>query len=64
MKINSLSIDYHSIELGGVDPSDYPDFCDAYVEYAEDTSGRPLTDEELEQIPSEVAQSLAFESLL
>ena len=56
--------DLRNIELGGVDPSDYPDFCDAYVSYAETLEGRPLTEEELEQIPSEIAQSLAFESLI
>ena len=37
------------IELGGVDMNDYPDFCDAYVEYAEKLDGTPLTDNELEE---------------
>lgn len=52
------------VELGGVDSEDYPDFCDAYVEYAEDLSGRPLTEHELEQIPSEIILEMAYEWLL
>ena len=28
---------------------DYPDFCDAYIEYAE-KDGVPMTDEELEEL--------------
>jgi len=27
--------------------NDYPDFCDAYVEYAEKADGTPLTDAEI-----------------
>tara|TARA_Y100000389_G_scaffold156808_1_gene157768 strand:+ start:83 stop:307 length:225 start_codon:yes stop_codon:yes gene_type:complete len=38
-----------NIELGGVDMKDYPDFCDAYVEYAEKLDGTPLTENELEE---------------
>ena len=63
MYINGLHIDNSTIELGGVDPSDYPDFCDAYVEYAETLAGRPLTEGELDTL-DHLAQSLAFESLL
>ena len=37
-----------NIELGGVDMTDYPDFCDAYVESAEKLDGTPLTEVELE----------------
>lgn len=33
----------------GIDMRDYPDFCDAYLSYAE-IDGRPLTDEELDYI--------------
>lgn len=45
-----------NVEVGGVDMSDYPDFCDAYIvsaEYAEDE--RPLTDEELEAVNRDTA---------
>lgn len=55
------------IHVGGVDSSDYPDFCDAYIESAVwKDSGEYLTEEELEALDSdgELAQSLAFETLL
>ena len=35
-------------EFDDVDGGDYPDFCDAYISYAEHTDGTPLTDEELD----------------
>jgi hypothetical protein len=46
-------IDYDTIEIDGIDTSDYPDFCDAYISYAEYTDGTPLTDEELERMTEE-----------
>tara|TARA_Y100001973_G_scaffold86082_1_gene128690 strand:- start:1446 stop:1664 length:219 start_codon:yes stop_codon:yes gene_type:complete len=47
-----------SVEVEGIDPSDYPDFCDAYISYAEiyftDTNGneqkREATEEELDEL--------------
>ncbi len=36
-----------SVEIAGVEMYDYPDFCDAYVEYAEKLDGTPLSDAEL-----------------
>tara|TARA_R100001015_G_C4601150_1_gene156092 strand:- start:1028 stop:1222 length:195 start_codon:yes stop_codon:yes gene_type:complete len=47
-----IPIDYtkiRSVEVEGIDPSDYPDFCDAYIGYAE-IDGREATDEELEEL--------------
>lgn len=35
-------------EFDDVDGGDYPDFCDAFISYAEHTDGTPLTDEELD----------------
>ena len=57
-----------NIELGGVDMNDYPDFCDAYVEYAEKLVGTPLTDNELEEFSMleetmDYINSNAYESL-
>ena len=48
-----------NIELGGVDMNDYPDFCDAYVEYAEKLDGTPLTDVELEAF-SELDETMSY----
>jgi hypothetical protein len=38
-----------NVELGGIDTSDYPDFCDAFIESAE-IDGVELTDEELNEL--------------
>lgn len=41
---------YFNIEFDGIDHSDYPDFADAFICYAEHNSGEPLTEEELDQL--------------
>lgn len=38
-----------NIDLDGIDTRDYPDFCDAYICYAE-KDGIPLTEEELDKL--------------
>lgn len=41
------------VEIGGVDPLDYPDFCDAYVESARWLdSGAKLSYDELDELES------------
>lgn len=55
-----------NIRLDGVDPKDHPDYCDAYVESA-DYLGESLDDDQLEWLNEyhpEIAQGMAFESLL
>lgn len=39
------------VEVDGIDPKDYPDFCDAYISYAvwKDT-GVELTEDELSEL--------------
>lgn len=57
----------HNIEIEGVDSRDYPDFCDAFIAYAEDENGNPLTEEELEILQEaypEVVNELAYQSLI
>lgn len=41
-----------NIEWDGIDTRDYPDFCDAYISYAEHADGTPLTQDELGNIDS------------
>jgi len=41
-----------NIEVDGIDTRDYPDFCDAYISYA-DYDGREMTDEELDVLNDE-----------
>ena len=56
-----------NIELEGVDYADHPDYCDAYVSYAEHLDGTPLTEDELDALNEnhpEIAQEHAYESLL
>ena len=38
--------DFKYISIGGIDPIDYPDYADAYADYAQ-INGREATDEEL-----------------
>ncbi len=36
-----------NVEVDGIDTKDYPDFCDAFISYAE-YKGKEMTEEELE----------------
>ena len=38
-----------SVEIDGIDMRDYPDFCDAFMTYAE-YDGKEMTDEMIEYI--------------
>ena len=38
-----------NVEVDGIDSRDYPDFCDAFISYAE-VRGRPATDRELDYL--------------
>jgi hypothetical protein len=40
----------HNVEVDGIDPSDAPKFCDAYVSYAEHENGTPFTADELDSL--------------
>jgi hypothetical protein len=37
----------NNVKIGGLDMTDYPDFCDAYIESA-DYGDREMTEEELD----------------
>ena len=39
-----------NIELNDIDTTDYPDFCDAFIAFAEWDNGVALTDDELETL--------------
>jgi len=53
---------YINIELGGINHSDAPDYCDVYVEYAEHEDGTPLTDEELDKLSDD--QEFVYDRLM
>ena len=48
-------------EIEGIDMGDYPDFCDAYITYAEHQNGTPYTDAELEKLNEDSA--LVYETV-
>ena len=55
-----------NIKLENVVMNDYPDFCDAFISYAEHENGNPLTEEELEkvnEVEGNLIHELAHESL-
>lgn len=59
-------INYKSIQLDNVCTWDYPDFCDAYICYAEYEDGTELTEAELDKFNEEngdIINELAQESL-
>jgi|TARA_B110000263_G_scaffold204052_1_gene184240 hypothetical protein len=58
-----------NIEIDGVDMTDYPDFCDAFILSADKLDGTPLTEVELEDLNDldetvEYVQENAYETLL
>jgi hypothetical protein len=66
MRLNGQNV--VDVEIDGVDPHDYPDFCDAYFSYATfEGSAQPLSDEELEQLTNEngdVLHEMAYEHFI
>lgn len=53
------------IVVAGIDPRDYPDFSDAYIEEAcWKSTGEPLSDEELELIDESDAYEEIFDQAL
>ncbi len=58
-----MELNKKSIEIENVNMKDYPDFCDAFISYAEWQDGTPLTDDELEKIDSDTVHGAAHESL-
>ena len=64
--LNAGSINEYSIEVEDVCMHDYPDFCDAYISYAEFKDGTVLTDAQLEQLNDEehdMVYSAAWQSM-
>ena len=59
-----MNIVLKNMKVEGVDMEDFPDFCDAFISYAEHPDGTPLTDAELWDIPDSVAHDVAMEFIL
>lgn len=66
MKLNGRKV--VNAQIDGVDPRDYPDFCDAYfcsAEYAD--TGEELTEDELEELTTDnadVVNEMAYEDCI
>lgn len=63
MKLNNKEVNTTTLEIDGVDFSDYPDFCDAHFSKAEFANGTALNDSELAQLTDEygdVVSEMAF----
>lgn len=52
-----------SIQVDGIDYDDAPDFCDAYVTYAEWEDGDVLTDAELAEIDGSIIYQAVLNKL-
>jgi hypothetical protein len=54
-----------NIELEGIDTGDYPDFCDAFIAYAEHEDGTPFTEAELDvlNMDTDLIHEQVFEQL-
>jgi hypothetical protein len=53
LMLNGKEVDQNSIEIGGVDRRDYPDFSDAYISAASYIDGTPLSDKEIEELDAQ-----------
>ena len=50
VKLKTIGIDKSSLDVDGIDWSDYPDFVDAYIVSAKWNNGSNLTDDELNEL--------------
>jgi hypothetical protein len=57
VRVGNRAVDMTSIELGGVDSRDHPDFSDAYVQAANYRNGTPLSDDELNELTDTLSNS-------
>jgi len=51
--INNKEVNLDSIRIDGVYHWDYPEFCDAFVSFAEFVDGKKLSTKELDKITDE-----------
>ena len=63
--MNIENVNFKSIELDGIDTNDYPDFCDAFISYAEYENGELLDDDALDVLndDSSLVYDLVIERL-
>ena len=49
MEFPELEKKITNYEIEDVKSSDYPDFCDAFISYAEDENGNEMTEQQIEE---------------
>ena len=49
MEFPELEKKITNYEIEDVKSSDYPDFCDAFISYAEDENGNEMTEEQIQE---------------
>lgn len=66
MELNGKKVDRMSLSVEGVDPCDYPDFCDAYLVGGTYMDGTALTDDEMNDLCdkyADVVNEMAYDYL-
>ena len=48
--MSNYNMNLFNVEIEDIDMKDYPDFCDAYIAYAEDSDWVALTEQELDVV--------------
>ena len=56
-------VDWNTANVDGIDPSDYPDFCDAHVSEMDYKNGKPMSDEALAYV-SENDPDFVYEKVM
>jgi len=52
-ELQAKKVNRNSLEADGIDPSDYPDYSDAYFSYGEYVDGIEMNDDELNKLGME-----------
>jgi hypothetical protein len=66
-EITMENLRLRNVQVGGICMNDYPDLVDAYICYAEDSKGNPLTEEQLEALTNnnqEFVQEMAHDEIM
>lgn len=56
--LNMNNVNTSSFELEDVVRNDYPDFCDAFIGYAEFNDGTPVPEEQMDELNEECADMI------
>lgn len=66
VKIKGKKVDVKSLEIGGIDMKDFPNFSDAYIVSGKFENGKPLSKKDIDYLNQEyyeLISSLAYEQI-